>query len=803
MRIVKTTVLLVSLLASAASAQDWPALRGVDGRGSLMTDHGVLKTTSEVQFKTRWKKTLGSGYSSVIVAQGNVVTMYTDGTDDLVACLNASDGELIWQFKTGPKFKGENGSFDGPLSTPLIDNGKVYAINATGQIFCLSLDEGEPIWSYDLPKETEVRQPLYGFVTSPILVEGTLIVQVGAKDKTLMGFDPESGAVRWAVGNDGVSSQTPAVVSVSGKSVVLAAGRNKLLGVNPSSGDIYFEFAHEGGNGSAVTPVEVSDGDVLLTLDDRFSKTVTLNPQSDDQIHVSPKWQERSIKNTYNIPVLSNGGVFAYSTRILTCVDPETGRAFWKTREPGDGFLISVDNHIIINTKKGSLHLAKADKTGYVELATLDLFEDLVWSVPAYSDNSVFVRSLGEIARVDIVASDSGDAIVEGSKAVRGASFSKFIDSLGGEGLTDTARMEKVDAWMAEQKEFPVIEDGIAHFVYRGPETDVALAGDFLGARQEKEMIHVAGTDLFYQTIALPSDQRTNYCFLVNFKPVLDTLNSRQMTSTMYAGEMEFAVRLRGQEPLKMSWFAMPDWKLPSYLKELDSVNVDLEEREVPDVTGGALITSSKIEVLLPPGYQKNKEQRYPVAYIIDGALARERGEMDRAMQQLYSGDTDAEPAIIVFLNLSPNSPTFADQLGSKVVPFVDENYRTRAQRESRMVLGFGFSGTPALVSVANQNDLFGCCAVQSPLAFAAAEKMILESMSVVELPTKVHLQWGRFDMYNPHENWDLRSGSKKLFDELGKIDNLQVTGGMVNDSTDWSSWKNRYAEIFALLMEK
>ena len=50
-----------------------------------------------------------------------------------------------------------------------------------------------------------------------------------------------------------------------------------------------------------------------------------------DRIEVSEEWQNRSIRNTYNVPALSDGSLFAYSTRILTCVDPETGNARWKS----------------------------------------------------------------------------------------------------------------------------------------------------------------------------------------------------------------------------------------------------------------------------------------------------------------------------------------------------------------------------------------------------------------------------------------------------------------------------------------
>ena len=198
--------------------------------------------------------------------------------------------------------------------------------------------------------------------------------------------------------------------------------------------------------------------------------------------------------------------MYAYSTRILTCVDPSNGKPFWKTRKPGDGFLISVDGHLIINTKKGSLHLAKASKSGYEEIAGIPLFDDLVWSVPAYSNNAIFVRSLGEIARVDLVPTEDNKIIDDAIALPLGPKFKSFLDSIKST-QSDESKFSLVDQWMKKQTEFPLTEDDIVHFVYRGDESDVALAGDFFGARQEKRMTRVEGTDLFYHSMKLKPDQ--------------------------------------------------------------------------------------------------------------------------------------------------------------------------------------------------------------------------------------------------------------------------------------------------------
>jgi outer membrane protein assembly factor BamB len=230
--IVAISLLATFLISPISKGQDWPSLRGADGLGSANPSSN-LAAGGEIKLETRWKKKIGSGYSSVVISNGRVVTMYTDGTNDLLASLSASTGETIWTLPVGPKFKGENGSFDGPLSTPAIMDGKIYAISATGKILCVDAESGNEVWTKELVDDFGATQPLYGFVTSPVLVEDTLVIQTGIKDKSLMGLDPATGEPRWAVSSDRISSQTPFATTFKGKQIVLACGGVNLTGVNP------------------------------------------------------------------------------------------------------------------------------------------------------------------------------------------------------------------------------------------------------------------------------------------------------------------------------------------------------------------------------------------------------------------------------------------------------------------------------------------------------------------------------------------------------------------------------------------
>ena len=780
--------------ASALSAQDWPALRGAtgDGVGRATGENSGLFKSSGVTLKTRWKKKIGSGYSSVVIAGKKAITAFTSGDVDKLGCFNAETGDSIWEIKLDEKFPGENGSFDGPISTPVIHDGHVYALSCQGRFVCVTLEAGKLVWEKSLTKDYESKQPLYGFATSPIVAGNHLILQVGAKDKMLVAFDLESGEEQWATADDEINSQSPSLISISGSQFVLAAGGKKLTGVEPETGDVVFEFEHGAGNGSAMVPVNIGDDTVLLTTDDTKSKAVKLRTLDGQNMTASEAWQNRSIKNTYNVPTLCNGNVFAFSTRILTCVDPATGNARWKSRKPGDGFLIAVEDHIAIVTKKGSVHLATATADKFNEVAKLKVFEDLVWTIPSYGDGSLFVRSLGEIARVDIVPNKEAEAVASTQESLpMSTTFAAFIKEV--EKAGDGAKKPIVDRFFADNKSFPIVDSGIAHFIYRGPEKDVAIACDALGARQERKMIQIDGVDLKYYTMQLESDQRLNYAFLVNFKPQTDKLNPRTMTSSMYAGEMEFAVRLSGEDPLQMSWFGMSDWKEPAYLKSL------------PEKLSGKLVDRTleaedekqnlPLSVYLPPGYDES-ENRYQVVYVIPPP-GMEFSKFVESADYLFANPAGGiRPAILVI----PKGRLLPDSQG-KLVEFIDSEFRTTANRNARSLVGFGFSGGAVFGALASRADLFGAASVQSPLAFSASS--VFEPLEKIDQPVRIYMDWGRYDMHNPVENWDLRKTAEEIFKELKGNSKVELSGGMVNDSVDWASWRNRFDKVLSALTKE
>src|SRR4051812_36222291 len=131
-------------LASAGylMAADWPQWRGPN-RDGVWTETGILKSFPSGGLKPKWKAPVGFGYSTPIVANGKVyvsdLTPEKPIAHERVLCFNARTGKQLWltQHDTSPPdwFFGPE-LMRGPGPTPIIHNGRVYALSMFSVLRC-------------------------------------------------------------------------------------------------------------------------------------------------------------------------------------------------------------------------------------------------------------------------------------------------------------------------------------------------------------------------------------------------------------------------------------------------------------------------------------------------------------------------------------------------------------------------------------------------------------------------------------------------------------------------------------------
>jgi hypothetical protein len=134
--------------------------------------------------------------------------------------------------------------------------------------------------------------------------------------------------------------------------------------------------------------------------------------------------------------------------------------------------------------------------------------------------------------------------------------------------------------------------------------------------------------------------------------------------------------------------------------------------------------------VYTPPRYDDEPDRRYPCVVVIQGLT----GQLDmwgnrEAFRPNYPEEIDAlfatgeaPPAIVAFVDCwtsiggsqflnSPGTGRYHDFLCDEAVPFVDERYRTIADRDHRGIQGKSSGGYGALVTPMLRPDVFGALA--------------------------------------------------------------------------------------------
>jgi outer membrane protein assembly factor BamB len=161
----------------------------------------------------------------VAVAADIAVVMYSKNQLDYVRAFAASTGKKLWEYTIGPTYKGHGNSQDGPLSTPALSEEYVFCLTPHGNLLALELSSGSLVWDRGLVKELAAPPPHWGFVTSPLLFDDIIILMVGStQDGLLVGFDQQTGKIRWQQGEDLVRYQSPTLGNVHGTPTVVAAG---------------------------------------------------------------------------------------------------------------------------------------------------------------------------------------------------------------------------------------------------------------------------------------------------------------------------------------------------------------------------------------------------------------------------------------------------------------------------------------------------------------------------------------------------------------------------------------------------
>jgi outer membrane protein assembly factor BamB len=456
MRLFGSLIVLVGC-AGLCGAEDWPEWLGAK-RDGVWRETGIVETFPKDGPTVVWRIPVGMGYSGPAVAKGKVFVMdrqlaegvkasadpFAKGKiqgNERVLCVDEKTGATLWKYEYPSEYAISYAG--GPRCTPTVHGDRVYTLGAMGQLFCLDVANGKPLWSKNFIKDYDSYLPVWGFAAHPLVDGDKLICLVGGSDnRLLVAFDKKTGKELWAkescAGDFGYCP--PMIFEFGGKRQLIIWHSRAVLGLEPETGERIWRVDFESRYAlTAPTPRKVGADELFVTSFYNGSLLLKVGASKAEVV-----WKSKSKGETPNqtldlssiicTPVVDGDyiyGVCSYGQ--LRCIKAQTGERVWESMvatrgkltppkvaasdEPANSerwsnaFIIKQADRYFLFNEQGDLIIAHLSPKGYEEIGRVHLLEPtnkdartrpVVWVHPAFADKCVFVRNDVEMICVSL-----------------------------------------------------------------------------------------------------------------------------------------------------------------------------------------------------------------------------------------------------------------------------------------------------------------------------------------------------------------------------------------------------------------
>ena len=386
---------------AAPSRNYWTNFRGPKRDGKY-DEASVSTNWPSNGLRQLWKQPVGVGHASFVVADGKAYTIEQRRGEEVVAAYDINTGRELWTQKWSAEFSDSTG--DGPRATPTWDQGRIYALGATGELRSLDANSGAVVWGKNILKDNAAKNLPWAMAASPLIVDDKVVVLPGgANGKSVVAYNKNTGATVWKVLDDPQAYVSPMLVELAGRRQIVVVSSYRVVGLAPENGALLWSYPWDTDNGINVSqPIVVDRNRFFISSGYGKGAALVEVKGSGNSFTASTIWENKNMKNKFNPSVLHNGYIYGLDEGILVCLDVNTGDRKWKDGRYGYGQVILAGDHLIVTSDQGDVALVKASPDKYTEVARFTAVQGQTWNYPAIASGKLLVRNSSEMAAFDI-----------------------------------------------------------------------------------------------------------------------------------------------------------------------------------------------------------------------------------------------------------------------------------------------------------------------------------------------------------------------------------------------------------------
>jgi len=401
---------------AVAAGTGWPTWRG-PARDGKSRETGLLDAWPEQGPPLDWSaRGLGSGFSSVSIADGRIFTMGQKSGGTHLIALKESDGSPLWSTPIG--------GGDKPNCSPTVDDGLVYGLTHGGDLAACDVETGKIVWSKNMGRDFGGKMmSQWGYSESPLIDGDLLICTPGGPRAMLAALNKKTGAPVWSTvmpnggqrGKDGAGYSSVVISNGGGvKQYVQLVGRG-VIGVRASDGKLLWRYDRIA-NGTANVPTPVINGDLIFCSSgygDGGSALLKLRGRGGAvQVQELRYYNSKELQNHHGGMVLVDDHLYfghGHNNGFPVCVNMKTGNIVWgKKRGEGQrsAAVVYAEGNMYFRYEDATMVLIEATPQGYNVKGKFKIKTRHAssWPHPVIHSKHLYLRDGDELHRYNISA---------------------------------------------------------------------------------------------------------------------------------------------------------------------------------------------------------------------------------------------------------------------------------------------------------------------------------------------------------------------------------------------------------------